>query len=247
MKARALGGKNIRTRSSLLIDEKIKVDLPPDNYLHVLRYGLSLANVRYIFVTHTHYDHFHPDDLNMRRKPFAHLKENYTLHVYGNKQVNSRVNRILKNHPEINIATHLAEPFKPINAEGIKALPLLADHTRDQICLLFLFEKNGKTILQGYDSGWLPKETWKMLESFCLDLAILDCTNGALPYIRGHMGIDGVTKTANYMKKKGIADKDTIFVATHFSHNGGLLHEELTSKLELKGIKVAYDGFTVKI
>ena len=36
-KARILGGKNIRTRSSCLIDEQYLMDFPPDVYMHVLR------------------------------------------------------------------------------------------------------------------------------------------------------------------------------------------------------------------
>lgn len=36
-RARALGGKNIRTQTSLVIDEAWMVDFPPDTYLHTLR------------------------------------------------------------------------------------------------------------------------------------------------------------------------------------------------------------------
>ena len=34
-------GKDIRTRSQAVIDDKILIDLPPDTYLHMLTYGLK--------------------------------------------------------------------------------------------------------------------------------------------------------------------------------------------------------------
>ena len=37
-KTRERGGKNIRTRSQALIDDKILIDLPADTYLHFLQY-----------------------------------------------------------------------------------------------------------------------------------------------------------------------------------------------------------------
>jgi len=246
-KARALGGKNIRTRSSIIIDKIFKVDLPPDNYLHTLKYGINLSDVKHLFITHTHYDHFHPDDLSMRRKPFAHLKEEFPLHIYGNDNVIAEVKRIVEAHPDVNIITHRVTPFKEFEAGGMKVTPLLADHAENQTSLLFVFQLHNKTILHGYDSGWFPDKTWSELENFRLDLAILDCTNGALPYIRGHMGVKGVIETAKRMRKNGIADKDTVFVATHFSHNGGLLHQDLVEKLEPEGVTVAYDGLKIKL
>ena len=43
--AKALGGKNIRTRSQALIDDELLVDFPPDTYLHMLRDGLEMIQV----------------------------------------------------------------------------------------------------------------------------------------------------------------------------------------------------------
>ena len=53
-KALRLGGKNIRTRSQAVIDDKILVDLPQDTYSHMLTYGLDMPNIRTLFVTHSH-------------------------------------------------------------------------------------------------------------------------------------------------------------------------------------------------
>ncbi len=247
VKARALGGKNLRTRSSVHIDEGYKVDLPPDTYFHVLRYSLNLAEVKHLFITHAHSDHLHPDNLLMRRTPFAHMKREEPLHIYGNQQALSQVESVVKDLSKPNLVLHLAEPFAAMKAGELEVTPLLADHSADQICLLYLFETNGKTVLHGYDSGWFPDQTWRALKNYTLDLAILDCTNGRLPEIKYHMGIEGVLKTKRRMLLEHIANQDTVFVATHFSHNGGLLHEQLVSKLLPEGVQTAFDGLTIEL
>jgi len=246
-KAMTLGGKNIRSRSSILLDGVYKVDLPPDNYLHMLRYGRSLADVRYLFITHTHYDHLHPDDLLMRREPFAHIMGEKPLHIYGNEEAIARIRSAVEGYSGMGLTLHKVKPFNGFVAGEFNVMPLLADHGGDRFPLLYLFEKNDKVILHGYDSGWFPDETWKALEDYTLDLAILDCTSGPLPVSKYHMSIGCVVRVKEYMLLRGIADKDTVFIATHFSHNGGLLHEELESRLNPKGIRVAFDGLEIEI
>lgn len=44
---------------------------------------------------------------------------------------------------------------------------------------------------------------------------------------------------------KGIADENTIFVANHFSHNGGQTYDELVPEMAKHGIVVAYDGLEI--
>jgi len=43
----------------------------------------------------------------------------------------------------------------------------------------------------------------------------------------------------------GCADENTVFAATHFSYNGGLLHHQLEQALNPHGYIVAYDGIKV--
>ena len=73
-KAREKGGRNIRTRSQALIDEKILIDFPADTYMHVLNFGLDLKRVKAIFITHGHDDHIYPWDIMYRESKYGHLK-----------------------------------------------------------------------------------------------------------------------------------------------------------------------------
>ena len=85
-RARELGGNNIRTRVSLQLGSQYKVDFPPDSYFQMLKYDLSYADLKHLFITHTHQDHFYADDLGMRAAPFA-LSTLEKLHVYGSEAV----------------------------------------------------------------------------------------------------------------------------------------------------------------
>ena len=58
-RSRALGGRNIRTRSQAMIDDTLLIDAGADTYMHSLRYGFELARTSYVLVTHAHPDHFY--------------------------------------------------------------------------------------------------------------------------------------------------------------------------------------------
>lgn len=44
-KSRAAGGKNIRTRSQAVIDDKIMIDFNPDTVTHTLNYGIDWEKI----------------------------------------------------------------------------------------------------------------------------------------------------------------------------------------------------------
>lgn len=55
--ARQHGGRNVRLRSALLINDDLLIDVGPDLGAAVARLGLSLAHVQAVLVTHPHADH----------------------------------------------------------------------------------------------------------------------------------------------------------------------------------------------
>lgn len=86
-RALALGGKNIRTRSQVLIDNSLLVDFPPDSYLHMPFQGLSLKTIEHLIVTHSHQDHFYPLDFILKGEPYAHIDSSQPqLKIYGNHE-----------------------------------------------------------------------------------------------------------------------------------------------------------------
>lgn len=245
-RARELGGKNVRTRSSMVIDRKILVDLTPDTYLNSLRHSIDLSKIKYLLITHSHQDHFYPQELHMRVEPFAHLPEDATLDIFGN----SKVTRIIEervNCERAKIRLHTIHPFDRIEYEEFALTALLADHAPEEECLLYIIEINGKSIFYGHDSGWYPEKTWEKLKELYLDVAIFDCTFGNSEQRQGHMGISAIIEAKELLEKYGSIDNRSICIATHFSHNGGLLYDELVERLRPYGFMIAYDGMVLNI
>ncbi len=69
--ARTHGGKNIRANSSVLIDDRLMIDMPESALRNAIQYGRSLASVKTLLVTHPHIDHFAPNHLWERNYPTA--------------------------------------------------------------------------------------------------------------------------------------------------------------------------------
>jgi len=100
-------------------------------------------------------------------------------------------------------------------------------------------------LLYGNATGYFPESTWAYLKGIPFDIVNLDCTMGAPEDIPSHMGVEGCTKARQRLLKIECAGRDTQFVLTRLSHNGGLCHEDLIKKAG-KDFIVAYDGMTLQ-
>ncbi len=59
-RARTLGGRSLRKRSSALINDDLLIDFGPDIMTASFMHSRSLASVRYCLQTHSHADHLDP-------------------------------------------------------------------------------------------------------------------------------------------------------------------------------------------
>ena len=248
-RARELGGKNIRTRASLQLGSHYKIDLPPDSYFQMLKYGLSYTDLKHLFITHTHQDHLYALDLRMRAAPFS-LSALEELYVYGSQATYQEIKERVADLDKCKLAFRVVGPFESFQAGELKVTPILANHDPKQVCLNYIFQFEGKTLLQGFDTGWYPEQTWEKLADYCFDVVIMDCTSGGLErdiHPQGHLGINSLIEVKKRMEKMSILSEGCRFIATHFSHGGGLLHHELEERLNPWGIQAAYDGMEVEV
>lgn len=244
-KARSLGGKNIRTRTSAIIDETLKIDFPADTNLHVLRDKIDLSKITDLLITHTHSDHLYPEDLSMRLPIYAHGFD-HPLNIYAHDLPLYKCRSRLE--PSDGWFTfNRMEIFRTYKVGDFSVTGLLADHDKNETCLIFVIEKDGKSLLYGHDTGWFPDETWEWLKGRKLDLAILDCTNGHIPVRTNHLNIEAVSEMKEIFAKQNILKPSAKMVVTHFSHNIGLLHQDLGEIFTPLGIHVAYDGMKISI
>lgn len=252
-RARKAGGKNIRTRSQSLIDGKILIDFPADTYLHVLNYGLDLRDIKTCLITHAHEDHLYERDFYYRTHGFAYMKDEEKkepLHIYASDKTGA----VIRSHLAANrqderdpnsIRVHMIEPFEPFEVEGYKITPLEADHDITVQPLMYIIQKDGKSLLYAHDTGYFTERTWEMLEGsdICFDFVSLDCNNilqrGT---VRNHLGLFMCQRVEERLRRCGCVDDHTKICINHFSHNGGLIHDELVPEAKKYGYKVAYDG-----
>jgi len=249
-RTRKAGGKNIRTRSQALIDGVLLIDFPPDTYLHVLNYGLPLADIRHCLVTHSHSDHFYPSDFEMRKTGFAHgMAESLTL--YGTDKVKESFepfNQKFELRNEDRVIFSEIKPFELFFVEGYKITPLTADHAPAAGSVIYLIEKSGKALLYANDTGYFPDDTLRYLEKARVKLALVsfDCTAGDLKGWRsGHMGLDTIIELREKLFQIGCIDNKTKCYLHHFSHNSGTTHCEFEEIAKPYEFFVTYDNLEV--
>lgn len=249
--ARRDGGKNLRTRTQAILDGELLFDFPPDTYCHAIQYGLELAKVHTLLVTHSHMDHWFPTDLIHRHEHFGHGAEG-TIEVYGNQAVKDAFDAHIlvdrfKVHPIEGVVNfhviHGGDSFS-VNGWEITALP--ADHDPREECLIYICKKAGKVVFYGHDTGAaLSPAAWDLLSREKYDLVSLDGTMGTKKVPGYHMGLPNVEETLNRLTELGCVDSHTVRVVNHFSHNGGLTHDGLAAWGAERGILAAYDGMEV--
>ncbi len=245
------GEKNIMTRSQSVIDGKLGIDFPPDTYLHFLNCGLPLTEISTYIITHKHSDHFYVNDFFMHAPGYAYFTEGKEIDIYTTKQGYDYGMEALTGQFGMTVHCHLIEEFVPFTTkEGYIVTPLKADHCVDAV--IFLIEKDGKCVLHSNDTGYYPEETWKWLEENrpYMNFAEFDATMCKISNEnnkhRNHMNLQTVQNVRARLAEIGCLDDKSICILNHFSHNGGMIYDDLKEYGDANGYLVAYDGLEVK-
>ena len=263
-RVRKAGGKDIRSRASIQFTRlrqgdfakatsprgyggqaSHQIDLPPDHWYHEAVLGADMSGLEHLFITHSHQDHWSPRSLLFLAPPFGHGRTE-PLNVYGNEVVVQQGTDMYKNREGDTVVFHQIEPFVPVQAGDFVFTPLRARHMQNEECLNYLVTSDGKTVLYNCDTGWYTDDTWEFLEDQRLDAIISECTCGPHSGGSGHMSFETVFALKERLEKAG-AFNNGVFVATHFSHNVGLLHSELEYILNERHIQTAYDGMEISL
>lgn len=254
LRAKAVGGKDVRTRSQILIDDDTLFDFPMDTYMHMLRYKLDLSRIKHVLITHAHMDHCYPQEFCMRGGPFAKNMTEQTVCVYCDPTVrdmfNADVSRELREDVAQGLSVKVLHPYDCVAADGLRIVALPASHTKGEECLVYYVERGGVGALLMNDTGPLGGEVFSRLkDTGCnVRLAALDCTYGGIRHGAGrHMGLYDIADQKELMFKHGVVDSDTKFYATHLSHNTDLDYAGISALAAPLGITVAYDGCVVEI
>jgi phosphoribosyl 1,2-cyclic phosphate phosphodiesterase len=245
------GGRNLRMRSSAMIDDTLMIDFTPDMLAEKMKYSLDLARLSAIFFTHSHIDHLASKELCYYHGMYSNrVNHKSVLNLYGNEKVLETIRQDFVFDmgvvPDC-VSLNRMEPFQTVTACGAAITALPARHDPREKCLIYLIERPGARLLYANDTTMPPEEALDFLRGKRLDVASLDCTTGRYPCDTVHMGFPDNLELKRRLMELGAADERTRFIANHFSHNGRVNYDDFEALAAGSGFESAYDGMEIEL
>ena len=253
-KSREAGGRNIRTRSQSLVDDRLLIDFPPDTYLHFLAHNLPLTRIKHCLITHAHQDHLYAEELAMRAKGFSKLYEDPSPLIFYADEAGCRTINEMKAEKHLTdeeIQVRQIPLYAPFPVDRYTVTALRANHDPASTPVVYIIEGDGRSFFYANDTGELPEESMAYLCGLQkpLDMISLDCPSACShSNYYGHFSLERCVAVRQALLACGAADDRTVWVLTHFSHNAdGVVYDEFIPVAAEKGFKVAYDGMILDI
>lgn len=244
--ARAYGGRNIRKRQSVLLNSDLLIDLGPDIFTSCAQLSLSLCEVNHLLVTHSHLDHFDPTNLKLRAKAFRLATELPEMTMIAGPSVWALWDSSGGSDQQAGIKRMPILPGRAVQLGGYSVRSIEATHnSRVGDAMNYVIDDGTAALLYASDSGLYSEETWGQLAGLNLDAVVLEGTIWTRPSGREHLNEGDFRLMLERLREIGAVTDRTVVIATHFSHQGAALHEELDERVRKLGAICAYDGFTV--
>ena len=251
--ARQNGGKDLRRRTSYLIDGDTMIDFGPDAFWQTWDAGVLWEDLKQIIFTHQHSDHCNPVELGWRRKGFSQNAP--ALTIYGSPEIRKYCNDIMSKTAMQNVElwpdTTWVEPENgvPMQAYNMEIFSIPARHSAVD-ARNYILTRDGKSLLIAHDSGFWTEDAWNIAAAGRpVDCVIFDgtCALKFADVEDGHMGAEVGVRFRDELLKRGILKKDGLAIVNHFSHNGNSLQADLEAYFTPYGIEVGYDGKVIEL
>ena len=250
---RKRGGRDLRRRASVLIDDRLLIDMGPDLMTASFEFGFDAAAIRYLLQTHSHSDHFDPGHFITRIAEYA--TENLThMSVCASPECIEHMSEKLGREEEgatlldekwrgrMGVDVRLMKHGDRIRLDEYEVIAVESAHDPGDGSLLYIIRKGDSAFMYACDTPLLTDRAWALIESldFPINAAACDQTYGPGTPGGGHMHAE---QTAEFAARMAPA---RVF-ATHISHEGTPPHAELEKWTRARGYEVAYDGLVVEI
>ena len=249
--ARRKKGKELRTRTGFVFDDKILIDFSADSYSNFIKHDVDMTQMEHVLISHTHEDHYCPYDLTVHYPLFSEGVVKM-IHVYGNPFVKKLFYSLdfWSEGMMRFITLHTLTKEETVDIGGYAVTPFYTDHMRREDCFVYLIQKDGKAYLHLVDSSEPSDRVYDFLvkNGVKLDAVTMDCTFASLKNnFYGHMNIWQNIHVKDKLYSLGAAKDGAIFVCTHISHfSKEDTHETLSAIAEKNGMLVAYDGMVLE-
>lgn len=243
--ARIKKGRNIRNRSAVLINDDLCIDFGPDIFQAAVKNEVNLSELKYLLVTHSHFDHFYPENLEIRSRRY--LKgETEKLNIIGNPAVFMKLSLLGYSDEALNVFRVSAEKYEQISCLPYKILPVPANHAHEfGGALNYIISDGNISVLYATDTGIYTEVVFEKLQGKYLDAVVLDGTNLFSTTSKNHLNVEGVCRMRALMKEYGVIKENALVILTHFSHEGIPVYEALEEQVKELGLIAAYDGLRI--
>lgn len=261
--ARLVRGKEIRTRSSFMLDDETVIDLGADYLTQSAFYSVPFTKLKNVLFTHMHDDHINYTFIWERF--VKRSSEDFPLNIYivgeaedyfNDFYFSSRLtsgSNIFANMKNVTITRLEFEETYSIGRYFIT--PLKGNHFTvfEKNAANYLIEKDGKSLYYAVDSGWFLPETVEALSDRHLTFFIGECTIPAENRNKesdSHMDITLCLKNLDRLYALRAIDENTSIYLTHIAPDG-MTHAELSDFMEHIGkpykVNVAYDNLELEL
>ncbi len=242
--ARANGGKDVRTRAAAVVDGVLKIDLPPETAMQVIRDRIDPRDWTGLVFTHSHEDHCAVSEIQYALFPFVSA-DSLPFSIYANEAV---IGIIKARYPEWPMEVIQTKSFETYVHGPFTITPVQANHIEGEDCHNLLIERDGQKLLYATDTGIWTATTFDFLKTVVLDALVIECTDGFAPSgYQGHLDIQACVRTVQMLREVGTLRPDSQVVTTHHSHSGGARHCDLERVLGPHNIEPGFDGMIIEI
>jgi len=258
--ARIIGGKNLRKRSSILINDDLIIDLGPDFMTASFTHNIDTAKINYWLQTHSHSDHFSSEHIITRMTEYAVKDVNPLLLFASLKCIKNISEKLGKEEFGVNLfeeewlnllslKINSLEYFAKSTFGDYSVTAFDANHDYNDGSSIYLISNNNLNVFYGLDTNGISDNVWDYLRNnrIHLDIIILDHTYGHNINANDHLNANKFIECINLMEDKGCISNKTKIYASHISHEGNLLHDEFEVFANNHRYSVAYDGLIIDI
>ena len=265
--AREHGGRNLRANSSILIDGKLLIDMTESALNNAVRFGVSLAPVKTLLVTHAHSDHFVANQLWKRYFPSAYrpftedeLCERKgapcvtplpMLDIFGTRFVGEAIRSagdLPEENEEYHFSFHPVRGLETFQTDGYSVTALPARHGPEGFTLNYIVEKDGASLLYSSDTGGYDEKAWEVIARRRFTCVMVEATSGKMPASEEahHMNLDKLEVFSRRLQELGCLAPGSGCYLTHMSPHWTPPHDLLAPIMEQKGVDVAYVGQVIR-
>ena len=261
--ARKHRGKNLRTNSSMVIDEELLIDIGPSCFDNAARFGVNLSKIKTLLVTHPHEDHLQPQHLYWRNTDESLLPLTYVekmrhggprftdipqLNIYGNSFVMETLGKSLDDMEELKINLHEIKEGKEEKTDGYRILPVRGNHGSQRgFSHSYIIQKDEKMLLYALDSGSYDEDQFALIQEYQYDAVIMEGTTGLNEQYGGHMCLVNNIRIRERLKENKCLRENSRFLLTHLSPHWCPPHDWYESIVASEGLELAYDGLQIEI